>query len=188
MLSETGRVVAIDKDGLWVETLKTSACAKCAAQSGCGQNLAAKLLPNSHLTLIKALFAPPSDERQSKDQQSQDPQPQDPQYKDQPWRVGDEVVVGVEENAFVVAAIIAYGIPLAAFVAGAFIAQSVSIAHVPEDAISAIGAFIGLFLGGVLVKSFSRVRRSTKCFQALVLARAEKGEESVVALVATEQS
>lgn len=196
MLSETGRVVAIDKDGLWVETLKTSSCAKCSAQSGCGQNLAAKLLPNSHMTLIKALFTPSGGHPQHRYQRNryqQDGYQKDGYQKDShqqnhdlQWRVGDYVVVGVEENAFVIAATIAYGIPLVAFIVGLFIAQGFSTERLSGDAMSALGAFAGLFLGGLLVKSFSRVQRSVTYFQAVVLGRADSSEEPAVELVVKE--
>jgi sigma-E factor negative regulatory protein RseC len=39
MLTETGRVVAVEKDGLWVETIRRSTCGSCAAQKGCGHGL-----------------------------------------------------------------------------------------------------------------------------------------------------
>ena len=39
MLVETGRVVAVEKDGLWVETIRQSTCGSCAARKGCGHGL-----------------------------------------------------------------------------------------------------------------------------------------------------
>lgn len=39
MLVETGRVVAVDPQGLWVETIRQSTCGSCAAQKGCGHGL-----------------------------------------------------------------------------------------------------------------------------------------------------
>ena len=39
MLIETGRVVAVDAQGLWVETIRQSTCGSCAARSGCGHGL-----------------------------------------------------------------------------------------------------------------------------------------------------
>ncbi len=37
MLTESGRVVAVEDDGVWVETIRSSTCGRCAARSGCGQ-------------------------------------------------------------------------------------------------------------------------------------------------------
>ncbi len=39
MLVETGRVVAVERDGLWVETIRQSTCGSCAARKGCGHGL-----------------------------------------------------------------------------------------------------------------------------------------------------
>ena len=40
MVKEQGRVVAVEPDGVWIETLRRSACSSCAGKSGCGQHLA----------------------------------------------------------------------------------------------------------------------------------------------------
>ena len=39
MLTETGRVVAVDDDGLWVETVRRSTCNACGVRQGCGHGL-----------------------------------------------------------------------------------------------------------------------------------------------------
>ena len=36
-LSETGRVVAVEPDAVWIEADRSAACGKCAARAGCGQ-------------------------------------------------------------------------------------------------------------------------------------------------------
>ncbi|MFT5117660.1 MAG: sigma-E factor negative regulatory protein RseC, partial [Kiritimatiellia bacterium] len=43
MLEEEGRVVSIETDALWVETIQQSTCGRCAAKKGCGQSLLAKI-------------------------------------------------------------------------------------------------------------------------------------------------
>ena len=37
MLEETGTVVKIEPDALWVETVQTTTCGSCSARRGCGQ-------------------------------------------------------------------------------------------------------------------------------------------------------
>lgn len=39
MLLESGRIVAVEADVVWVETLRRSTCGSCAARAGCGQRL-----------------------------------------------------------------------------------------------------------------------------------------------------
>lgn len=41
---ESGRVVAIDEQAVWVETIRSSACGSCAARSGCGHRTLAGML------------------------------------------------------------------------------------------------------------------------------------------------
>jgi len=99
VLTEQGRALAVDEDGLWVETHKQSACAKCSAQKGCGQSLLAKsTMPN--MTCVKALFDGPS-----------------PRI----WKIGDSVVIGVNEMTFLKATLISYLLPLLLMVLGALL-------------------------------------------------------------------
>ena len=51
---ESGRVVAIEQNAVWVETLRSSACGSCAARSGCGHRTLAGVL-TSDKGLVRAL-------------------------------------------------------------------------------------------------------------------------------------
>lgn len=42
---ESGRVIALEQDSVWVETSQKSSCGTCVAQKSCGQNLLASLYP-----------------------------------------------------------------------------------------------------------------------------------------------
>ena len=43
-LLETGRVVAIESDAVWIEADRSAACGRCAARAGCGQGALSGLL------------------------------------------------------------------------------------------------------------------------------------------------
>ena len=43
MLTETGRIVAIQEDGVWVETIRSSTCGACSLQKGCGHGLLSRI-------------------------------------------------------------------------------------------------------------------------------------------------
>ena len=43
MIIETGTVVALESDALWVETIQKTACEACVAQKGCGTRVLSKL-------------------------------------------------------------------------------------------------------------------------------------------------
>ncbi|MEM8498794.1 MAG: SoxR reducing system RseC family protein [Pseudomonadota bacterium] len=42
---ETGRVVALERDAVWIETAEKTSCGSCAAKQACGQNLLASMYP-----------------------------------------------------------------------------------------------------------------------------------------------
>lgn len=152
MLSETAKVVAVEPDGLWVETHQQSACNQCRAKNGCGQKLLAG--GPSSATLVKAIFntASPSEI----------------------WKVGDSVVIGIEEHALINGAFMAYVLPLllmvAAVVTGSFIGLS--------DPLLALVALAGVLLGGLVVHFHGKrqlgaiSRGGESCYQAVVMAKA----------------
>ncbi len=130
MLKETGKVISIDADGLWVETLNASACGQCRARAGCGQKLLAGYGQSS--SSIKALFTT------------------SPQMHI--WQVGDSVEIGINENALVKSAMLAYVLPLLSMVA------SIVVAHYlfHSEIASVLGAVFGLALGGGCVSCIIR--------------------------------
>lgn len=150
MLKETGRVVAVEKDGLWVETLKQSACGACAARHGCGQKLLMTPSKSSNITFIKALF---------EDQSSQ-----------QDWAVGDNAILGVSENALVWAALIAYGIPLLFLVIGAYGGTKLGSAS-SQELMSVVGAICGLLIGGLSVRIHQCFSQKKSFYQAYVVGK-----------------
>ena len=54
MLVEAGRVVALEDNAVWVETIRSSACGSCAARSGCGHRTLAGALTQDK-GLVRAL-------------------------------------------------------------------------------------------------------------------------------------
>ncbi len=148
MLKETGTVVAVDNDGLWVETMQQSTCAKCSAKQGCGQQLLNKLSPSQNMTFIKALFTDSS--------------------RHHIWVSGDTAVLGVNEHALVFAALLAYGLPLAFMIAGIGVGGYWG-GGLSNDLHTVSGALVGLIIGGVIVKLHGLFIRDDSVFQAYVL-------------------
>lgn len=86
MIVETGKVVALKGDRVWVQTIRASACQSCAARSGCGQKvLAAATGGRANQILVANTVSA---------------------------RVGDEVTIGIDEQALLGASLIVYAIPL----------------------------------------------------------------------------
>lgn len=142
MIKETGKVISIDTNGVWVETIQQSACQSCAAQKGCGQSLIAKatgkttaiwvLADNHHLKSLK---------------------------------VDDQVVIGIPENVVVMGTLLTYLLPLILMVIGVLVAYELS----ASDFFVAIGAIVGLACGGLLVRLHSYLNHTNSDVQPMVL-------------------
>jgi sigma-E factor negative regulatory protein RseC len=90
MLIETGQVISIEVDALWVKTIRMSSCGACQARAGCGQSLLNRI--SAPAADIKALLM---DGQSCND-----------------FRVGDEVEIGIESSAVVIGSLLSYVFPL----------------------------------------------------------------------------
>jgi sigma-E factor negative regulatory protein RseC len=128
MLTETGRVVAVDSDTLWVETVSTTACGSCSAKSGCGQNLLARWA--SKRTYLKVAL------------EGRDPIA---------FEVGDLVTVGIPEDVVVTSSLLMYCLPIILLLAGAGLGQYAT----GSEAASMLAGLIGLAIGGLAAKLYT---------------------------------
>lgn len=98
MIEEQGRVVAVERDFVWVETIRQSSCASCSARTGCGQHLSEKYRTGSSFSYIKAIS---------------------------PWVVkeGDMVMVGIPEESLLKASFLVYLFPLLLMMAGIWLSS-----------------------------------------------------------------
>ena len=87
MIEEVGKVVAVNGEQAWVETIRQSACDACSAKSGCGHSTLAKLGQKSHHIQANCEVE---------------------------VAVGDQVVVGVPEDIMIRSSMLAYLVPLIA--------------------------------------------------------------------------
>lgn len=133
MLKETGRVVAVDKECLWVETINQSTCGSCSAEKGCGQSVIAKWSAKN--SYIKVLL----NDRNA-----------------DTVHVDDSITIGIPEDVIVKSSLLIYCLPILLLVIGAATGQSIF----STELASVIGAVIGLGLGGLVVslRSFSTRR------------------------------
>jgi sigma-E factor negative regulatory protein RseC len=121
MITETGRVVGVAGDRVWVQTIRTSACESCSARHGCGQRALAGVSGGraNQVLVANSLGA----------------------------RVGDEVTVGIAESALLGASLLVYAVPLVLMVAGAVLGHQLSAGHAANEAVAMVGAAVGLALG-----------------------------------------
>ncbi|WP_439133852.1 SoxR reducing system RseC family protein [Pseudomaricurvus sp.] len=142
MITETGRIVAIDKQCLWVETIQRSTCESCSAEKGCGQSLVAKW--GGKTSFIRVLL-----------------EGRDPSV----YQLHDEITVGIPEAVVANGSLLVYLTPLVAMMAAVFFAE---FAGLPEVGVIGLAA-LGLLLGGGAVRWHSYRYRNDRRVQPVLM-------------------
>lgn len=142
MILETGRIMAIETEGVWVETIQKSACGSCKAEKGCGQSLINKW--DGHTTYIWVLL------------EGRDPSN---------YQLGDEIQIGIPEEVIAKGALLVYMLPLITLLIGAALAHH-QFAH---EGITTLSGFAGLALGGLLVRWHSWRNRLNRDLQPVLV-------------------
>jgi sigma-E factor negative regulatory protein RseC len=149
MLSETGRVVAVEADAIWVETIRQSTCGSCAANKGCGHSLLNRLGDGR-----RNYLQVPAGE-----------------FDIQRLAVDDEVRIAIPEEVFLRGSLIVYGTPLLGM-----LVMSALLAHWFEgtaDLAAFSGAVLGFGIGVALVRWHAGQRHVGPQYQPRLLGPAE---------------
>jgi sigma-E factor negative regulatory protein RseC len=123
MLTEVAKVVAVEEDGVWVETIRQSTCGTCSAQKACGHSLLNQVSEKQR-NLVKAL---PGSLHASQ------------------YQVGDDVEISIPESVILKGSLIVYLLPLVMMLLGSAIFSQ--LLHSSPEAAAAVGAITGLALG-----------------------------------------
>lgn len=145
MIYETGRVVALESDSLWVETIRSSTCNSCSAQKGCGHGILNKVA-NARRNYVRALLV---------DQSADD------------YHIDDEVEISIPEQVLVSGALLVYLMPLLSMLAGALLLSQ----WFASDFVQFIGAVAGFCLGLLFVRVHAFYHRDNVDYQPLVKAK-----------------
>jgi len=86
-------------------------------------------------------------------------------------KVGDRVVVGLDESALFKGTLLLYLFPLLLLFAGAVAGSALAVTAEVKDGYSVAGAFIGLAAGFLGLKFLSSKRGMSKQFQPVILSR-----------------
>lgn len=128
MVEEEGRVVTVEQDAVWVETIRKSTCSSCSARNGCGQHLIEKYRSSKSHSYIRATCSP--------------------SLSALSLRENDRVVIGIPEAALVQASLLVYLLPLVSMIGSLWLASSLGL----HDLVTALVALAGLGLGFIPVR------------------------------------
>lgn len=145
MLTEIGRVVALDQQGLWVETIRQSTCGSCSAQKACGHSLI-NSISDGKRSYIRVLPG---------------------EHASEDCSIDDQVRISIPEEIILRGSFVAYMLPLLCMLAGAIVAQQWL--SLSQDAAAAIGAIIGLAIGFALVRWHALRHRQNPDYQPVLL-------------------
>jgi sigma-E factor negative regulatory protein RseC len=149
MIEDSAVVVGLEQNTAVLEIVRRTPCSLCGQKRGCGISLWGRLLGHRK-NIFKA-----ANQINAK--------------------VGDGVIVGVEEQALLIGSFMAYGIPLAFMLVGALLANGifagdsnpVNPGH--ADLYAVIGAVAGLTIGLLWLKGHAAGRSMDARYQPVIL-------------------
>ena len=146
MLSETGRIVAIDEKSIWVETIQVSTCGSCSVKKGCGQSLLNQMYDGRRHHIEIPLHSVQEN-----------------------FSLGDQVTLEIPEDAIVKGALALYLLPLLMLITGAYLWQLLSIEFSLENELIALfGAVIGFVSGLLFVRGINGFWAKSAGFQPCI--------------------
>lgn len=150
MVSETGTVVAVESDALWVETIQQSTCGTCSARKGCGQRLLAKVGASS-----SRLRVPLSCRSHHKGHINTR------RY----YAVGDTVTIGIPDNTVVLGSLFIYLLPLVLMIAFSGIGHTL----MANEIVSLVAGIVGFVSGGAVIRYHSNKFKNDSKFQPVLI-------------------
>jgi len=122
MIEQVAHVHAIDQATVWLDTIRLSTCNSCSMKSGCGQRLM-----NQATDCKRSRIQLPVPHKMT-------------------LSVGDEVVLGIPQNAFIKASLLTFAMPLATMLLCALLAQWFRFSELATVLIAILGLGLGLLL------------------------------------------
>ena len=147
MIKENAKVIEVREEVAVVETQRKVACQSCAVNKGCGTGVIAKVLGN------KRFFLEVLNPVQAK--------------------VGEEVVVGIEDRALVSSSLLAYAMPLIMMLAGGIAGDLISRSSggSGNEAVVILFSLGGFAAGLWVVRRISRRMAADASYRPVILSR-----------------
>lgn len=147
MLEEQGVVISADNNSATVQIQRTTSCSHCAVKQGCDSGSVANMLGKQYMQVKVANHPYPA------------------------VKVGDNVVIGLPEQALLKGAILVYLVPLFGLFAGAIgyeiVAAVTALPH--SELLSVLGSLVGFSVGLIAVKRWSINLSSDARYQPIIL-------------------
>lgn len=145
MITEDAIVVSIENNQTWIETQRKSTCGQCSASKGCGTSVLSKVVGNK-LSKMKAI-------------------------NNVNAKVGDAVIVGLNEQSLLKGAFIIYMLPLIFLFLFSFAGQLISnyLQLHNNEFLTIVFALVGFYLGMRKVKIFSSSVEEDESYQPVIL-------------------
>lgn len=155
MIEEQGQVVDVQGEFAWIESERTSTCGSCAVRKGCGTSAIAKVLGQRRVRLrvLNRINA----------------------------RVGDNVVIGIDESGLLRGSLAVYAAPLLGLFAGALAGQLLGrvVFATSSDLLAIAGAMTGFVVALLWLKRFSHDKEQDAAYQPVVLRQQVRREAAV---------
>lgn len=148
MIEQTATVLSSDDSHAVVEVGRQSSCSSCSAK-GCGTGTLANLFGNKAIQL----------------------QIDNPLHA----QAGDEVVIGIREQALIKGSLLVYILPLLSMMLGGLVGGTV--VDTANEAPTLIGAVAGLAIGLLWLRHLTRNLRYNAEFSAVMLRRVTPAQE-----------
>jgi len=142
MLRESGRIVALESNAVWVETIRSSLCGSCAARAGCGHGVLARASNSRGL-----IRAHESDSVAAVD-----------------CAVNDEVEIELPESAVLRGSLWLYGMPITAAIIGAVVGDRYS------EYAAMLGFLAGLLAAFYTIRIWTRRSHTVEQFEPRLVA------------------
>ena len=139
MIEQQGRVVEIEEGLVWVSYVRQTACQSCKSEAVCGNSYLEKWA-SGRITHIPALTS-------------------------LDLRIGDDVIIGIAENAVLKASVFVYALPILLMVFGCYVGNLFS----GNDLGAGIGGGVGMTSGFFAVYVHGLFNRHSSQYSPVVL-------------------
>ena len=145
MIEEQATVVGCEGEYVWVQSQRKSSCASCSVKGGCGTRVLAKVL-GTKVSQIKCLNS-------------------------KQLRIGDQVIIGIDENALLSGSFLVYLLPLLLMLVFGGLAVAFSQLFITglRDLFAIAGSAAGLITGLVYAKKITQDKKYASQYQPVII-------------------